>query len=49
MGLVTFDLQQNEVRGELFDLADRVVFKDLVWDVERVEISSRRQWIKGKL
>ena len=32
-------LQQNDVTGQDLDLADRMVFKDLVWDVEGVEVS----------
>ena len=38
-------LQQDDVTGQGFDLADRMVFKDLVWDVEGVEIP--KWWVKG--
>ena len=34
-----FHSQQDDVTGQDLDLADRMVFKDLVWDVEVVEIS----------
>ena len=37
-----FYLQQDNVTGQDFDLADRMVFKDLVWDVEGVEIPNQR-------
>ena len=36
--IFSFYLQQDDVTGQGFDLADRMVFKDLVWDVEGVEI-----------
>ena len=32
-------LQQKDVTDQGFDLADRMVFENLVWDVEGVDIS----------
>ena len=34
-----FYLQQDNVTGQDLDLADRMMLKDLIWDVQGVEIS----------